>query len=261
MPKDRNPTRGQLLKRKRPQDTKNVHGEVLLENHNSDSDIFQIPENDVMINGINKLKTGPKHTESSQRSAAVCLLVSTTEADYLAADNALDTRLKVDLKIGEFSISSPIDGSIDRFVYVSGDLVCVLRAAVYLSFLLAARVSSVARLQPFTLKSANYSLTLVTKKLSVSTHKFLAENGGARRFECSSYALNPEATVLYIGGDLACLFNFLVVLTSSSILAPEEAQLHPADIYANVNRAGLYKRSQENDALLSLKSHDIIRHV
>lgn len=214
-----------------------------------------------MINGIKKLKPGPKQTETSQNSASVCLLVSATEADYLASDNSLDNHLKVDLKVGEFSISSPIEGSIDRFVYVRGDKVCVLRAVVYLSFLLAARVSSVARLQPFTLKSSNYSFTLVTKRFSLSTHKYLVEKAGARRFEASNYALNPKATVLYVAGDLGCLFNFLVVLTSSSILAPEEAQLHPADIYANVNRAGLYKRSQENDALLSLKSNDLFRHV
>lgn len=261
MPRDRIPSRGQLLKRKRQQDTKKVYGDVLLENHTSDTDIFQTPENEIMINGIKKLKSGPKQTETSQNSATVCLLVSATEADYLVNDNSLDNHLKMDLNIGEFSISSPIEGSIDRFVYISGDKVCVLRAVVYLSFLLAARVSSVARLQPFTLKSSNYSLTLVTKKLTIATQKYLVENAGARRFESSTYALNPEASLLYVAGDLGSLYNFLVVLTTSSILAPEEAQLHPADIYANVNSAGLYKRSQENDALLNSKSHDIFRHV
>lgn len=258
MAKDKNPSRGNLLKRKRPQEPKNADHQFILENHNSDVENFPIADKEVMIKGINKLKTNVKELQTSRKRARICLRVCYTEAEYLTQEESLIEQLKLEFSIQDLTISSPFDGAIDRFVWISGDAECALRAAVYISFLLAAKASNLAHLQLYTLKSSNYSLTLVLS--GNPPQNSTAANTGLRRFEVTPYALNPSVKLISVTGDLGSL---LAISTSvyAEVQAPDESLIQPPDIYANINRAGLYKRTPENEALLSSNSNDIFRRI
>lgn len=257
MPRDHQLSRGQLLKRERPQELQDGIHEISLSQHHSEGKQFKVPTADVVIKALRKLTADESDTPRGPRLVEACILVCTTEADYFESDPEAAALLKLDLGVADFSIAAPTEGSIDRCLYLSGTIECVLRASVYIAFVLAARTSRAAYLQHFTLKSPNYVLALMTKNdPKTSPPQF----DTLKHYEALTYPLNPEVIVHYLLGDLSSIFAVMVLLLTLSPRPP--TKLSPPDIYASANRAGLYQRSSDNEALLSASSKaDIFRHV
>lgn len=235
-----------------------------------------VPDDNKVVNNLNKLGTKISVNEK-QKQMNIKLLVCMSEAEYFESrEDDISKYLKESFGISGIAISKPVDGVIDRIFFIYGDIISVSRAAVYVGFVLNARLNNLIPSESYTLKSPNYKINVLHEgsyndiKLYSGINK-MADNCGLREFDISSpfnYNNNPHLISIRLKGDFSALFNFLMLTIDASLSSTETRidyndhskinQTRTVDVFDN---AGLFQVQDINKGVLDKNVNNVLEYV
>ncbi|CAK7897833.1 hypothetical protein CAAN3_03S07668 [[Candida] anglica] len=236
----------------------------------------KIPEDDKVINGIRKLgggggggksSAGISGADATSATHSLKIVVASSEGSFFE-DPTFLVELKTKLNVHDILVSRAVEGSVDRFVTVFGDLDTVCRAAIFISFCLNAKLNNVARNNLFTLKSSNYSLTLLVDSFGDTRSKVYQQLKDAASHlvvydHSPSYARSNTVGTVYVRGDIQALFGFLrtvvSVFAASKYVDDDKIVQHPVTgVYGN---PGLFQRQSVNTGVLSASTQAVLSYI
>lgn len=273
-----------LRKRKRnysPAPSYNNEGLLALENpqqkdHSTSRINSQdnVPDDSKVVNSIKKL--GVKiAVKDKQKQLNIIILLSTTEADYFESmEDELSTYLKQNMDVSGIAISKPATGSVDRFFFIYGDIISISRAAVYITFILNAKINNFIPNESYTLKSPNYKVNLLLEgsyddPKSYSDINKAADNCGLREFDISSpytYNSNDDLISIRLKGDFNALFNFFLLSVDKSSAQgknkyTDNSKINQSKVINVFDNAGLFQEQEKNKGVLDNQVNNVLEYI
>ncbi|CAH2353710.1 hypothetical protein CLIB1423_12S01222 [[Candida] railenensis] len=229
--------------------------------------IKKIPDDDKVINALNKLSSTTT-SETSDSTVVLKIIVSLTEAEYFTSTIDLITD---QFKLTDFFISKQVEGSVDRFITLSGSVNSVCRASVYISYCLAAKLNNFSSSNSFTLKSNNYCLSFFERPRNGGAKSWAAigASNGTRVFDYSdSYCRSNSLGTVYIRGDFHSIFNsLLIIIQSRDELATDGPYYIDDDFIQQVSVTGnygnpvLFQRQEVNAGVLDNSTEEVLSFI
>lgn len=227
----------------------------------------KIPDDDKVVNALNKLSTTAT-SETSDSTVALKLIVSLTEAEYFTTSVDLITD---NFKLTDLFISKQVQGSVDRFITLSGSVSSVCRASVYISYCLAAKLNNFLSSNSFTLKSNNYCLSFFERPRTGGAKSWAAigASNGTRVFDYSdSYCRSNNLGTVYIRGDFHSIFNSLsIIIQSRDKLAIDGPYYIDDELIQQVLVTGyygnpvLFQRQEVNVGILDKLTEEVLLFI
>ncbi|CUM57623.1 uncharacterized protein AC631_00227 [Debaryomyces fabryi] len=235
-----------------------------------------VPDDSKVVNNLKRM--GVKVTVSEkQKQLNIKFLLCTSEAEYFEfREDEISQYLKENFGISGIALSKLVEGVIDRILFVYGDIISISRAAVYVAFVLNARLNNLIPSESYTLKSPNYKINVLLQgsyndeKLYLEINK-VADNCGLREFDISSlfnYNNNPRLISVRLKGDFNSLFNFLMLTIDASFSSAQTRfdynddskinQLRAVSVFDN---AGLFQVQDINRGVLDEHVNKALEYI
>lgn len=221
-----------------------------------------------VINSLNRLKS---KAGNDGDNIYLKVILGVPEAQYIESNQEMIIKtLKESFDIVDLTLSPSISGTIERFMTISGNLSGVIKACLFVSFIICLQLNNIEKIQTFTLKSNNYKLCLIFQdacdKNVTARHSALKHNAQAlSHFDMAPMSFNPQLNLFIIEliGDFTALFNFLEYLVSLSqykhnYLDDSNILEYPI-IYTN--DSNLYQRQEVNSGVLDDSTRNIMTHI
>lgn len=228
---------------------------------NHDQPLRQIPDDDKVVNALNKLRL--KTPILGDSSVYLKIIVSITEASYFATIIELITNL---FKLTDLVISKPVEGSVDRFITLYGSVESVCKSAVYISYCLAAKLNNFLSSNSFTLKSNNYYLSFFERPRSIESKSWatIGASLGTRVFDYSdSYCHCNDLSTIYLRGDFHSIFDSLSTIiqhrdTKEGSYYIEDERIHQVLVTGNYGNPLLFQRQDVNVSVLAKLTEEVL---
>lgn len=235
-----------------------------------------VPDDNKVVNSLNKLGTKFSVSEE-QKQLNIKLLLCMSEAEYFESrEDDISKYLKESFGISGIALSKPVEGVIDRIFFIYGDIISISRAAVYVAFVLNARLNNLIPSESYTLKSPNYNINVLLQgsyndAVLYSGINKVADNCGLREFDISSpfnYNNNPRLVSIRLKGDFNALLNFLM-LTIDASFPSAQARIDYND-HSKINQsrtvnvfdnAGLFQVQDVNKGVLDKHVNNVLEYV
>ncbi|CUM64135.1 uncharacterized protein PRCAT00001726001 [Priceomyces carsonii] len=180
-------------------------------------DQMDVPEDSKVLNTLNRI--GQRQIKDNRKKhGTLNIVLGLTEAEYFECQDVDFTKiLNQSFGVVNFKISKAIVGTIERILTISGDTLLVSKAAVYIAFLLLAKINRIINNELYTLKSNNYSLTLIVSlKCQSRIHHALEAQNGIEFDSSESYGYNGQIDLqlIQIKGDFYSLLGSLNAIIS-----------------------------------------------
>lgn len=163
---------------------------------------------------VKQYLTRLKSSHESDSSACIRLVLCDSEALNFGLD--VQETLAADFGVSLVSLSEKRGLSIDRVIAIYGPLKEVARCALFIAFLLNARVNNVLKHEAFTLKLANYHLDVLVEATTIALNETLIK---AYKYgnciDSAPFQYNSDLHLATLRGDFQTLFNVSTLLFGS----------------------------------------------
>lgn len=230
----------------------------------------EIPLFPIVKNSIQKL-TCRKAENFEKETYCVRLLVSFSEMSYFNKErfegsDSIFSFVKKSYGISNISTSKSPAGSVDRIIFLYGEIEKITRGAIFLGYIFNARLNNFDFGEPYTLKSANYKLVLVffcDEEPNFHNIEFANRLQTLESSEMFNYNCNSNLYTLLIEGDFGTLFRFLVhcISTLESPKSFDNDSIKQISLYGNHVDAELFVRSKEKAETLENSVRNATRSV
>lgn len=235
-----------------------------------------VPDDSKVVNNLKR--TGTKFSVSEkQKQLNIKLLLCTSEAEYFESrEDEINQYLKENFGISGIALSEQVEGVIDRILFIYGDIISIARTAVYVAFVLNARLNNLIPSESYTLKSPNYKIDVLLQgsyndeKLYSEINK-VADNCGLREFDISSpfnYNNNPHLVSVRLKGDFNALFNFLMLTIDASFSAAhtridynDDSKINQSRVVNVFDNAGLFQVQDINRGVLDEHVNKALEYI
>ncbi|ODV79994.1 uncharacterized protein CANTADRAFT_5673 [Suhomyces tanzawaensis NRRL Y-17324] len=240
-------------KRKRTAPVEEVGPKLRLESVKNVPSHDEIPEDEKVANYLNKLR------KDVNSSTFLKLVVSSSEAEYFDAERV--QYIKETFKIHDITVSPPVAGSIDRFISLVGTAQEIVRGALFVAFILNAKLNNFAKNQLYTLKSNNYRLSLLVPP-SIPPAK--APSSVTTSITSSHHRNESEVLSLHaISGDFTGCFHALMGLAEVMAKANylEDAKITHLRLFGNTTDPNFFQRSETKESVLVKNKSRLLEFV
>lgn len=151
-------------------------------------------------------------TADEKISSCIKIILCDSEAAELSSEE-LEV-LQKDFEVESIYISECNPLSVDRILTLHGYLDCILRCAIYISFLVRSKANNILKIEPFTLKSQNYWIDALLETDDLSIAKLrnkLPENS----LDICQYEKNSGLKLARFTGDFSSMFKSLTITFKS----------------------------------------------
>lgn len=143
-----------------------------------------------------------------------CLKMILCDSEAMILIEREEDALKREFGISSVSFSDAAHSSVDRIVTLYGSFNNVLRCALFIAYLVCAETNNLFRNEPYTLKSQNYSLSVLIEGKHESIWHLL-KGESVKSVDASVYGRNSNLHLVKLCSDFVSLFKSLALFLSN----------------------------------------------
>ncbi|CCE80187.1 Piso0_003289 [Millerozyma farinosa CBS 7064] len=239
----------------------------------NDNQEYTLNESKV-INSLSKFVSKSNIKSISQQSQLKIILSISEAALFLQDNESLLKRMQDSFGISGWDISPLHLGSIEKALYLYGEVGSIAKAAVFVAYILKVKLNNYIPAESYTLKSPNYHLSVLMK--GPSDDDTLQKVVQSQADYCMlrdvdttypfGYNNHSDQLLITIKGDFSSLYNFLLFLLDYFIFSLhsntlDENEYTPVQIITAHDNAALYHIQEANEGKVSKSLNILLDHA